>query len=165
MPGLSTNGLPTFGPSLVNGVPQLAPQGQFQHLSGRELIATDTQFASGFSPQTAAVSSFNIASLAAAMVSNTGTLTTGAVTLNTAEGIVNTGSITTAAGASSTFSLVNSLISATAPLVQMDAQMGTCTAGVPTITGLVQTAGTLTGTLSNLGTAAFNGTIVMPFKV
>lgn len=129
------------------------------------LFAGDTEQTAGQQPQTVAASAFDIAAMAAAFINNTATSTVHTATLNTTSGMMVTEALTTAAGADYTFQLVNSLITATGAIPRVQARSGTNTAGVMRLKSIVNTTGTATVVISNVGTAAFNGTILIPFHI
>lgn len=128
------------------------------------LFAGDTEVAAGAQPQTVAASAFDIAAIAAGMINNTATSTVHTATLNTTSGMMVTEALTTAAGADYTFQLVNSLIVSSATAIpRLQARNGTNTAGVMRLKSIVNAAGTSTVVITNVGTAALNGTILLAF--
>ncbi len=161
--GWQTNGVQLVQPLVVNGV-TLAPAPLT--LAGSKMtIAMDTEQASGQQPQQAAVTPFQIASAASALVQNTATSTVHTATLNTTSGLMLTEALTTAAGANYTFQLVNSLITKTGPVPQVQMHDGTNTAGSAVLTSIdtITTTGTCTVVFQNTGTAAWNGTKILAF--
>lgn len=167
MAGWLSNGLPTVVAITQNGTASVAPLGSYTNLSSKSaLIDVDTGLATGQSPQTVAVSPFQIASAAAALIQNTATSTVHTATLNTVSGLMYTEALTTAAGSDYTFQIVNSLIvgaTTAAPQVQM--HFGTCTAGDVAVKSITNAAGTCTAVFTNTGTAAWNGTQIITFHI
>jgi hypothetical protein len=50
-------------------------------------------------------------------------------------------------------------------IVQIGVGFGTCTTGVPTDARVNNTAGTITAVIQNIGSAAFNGTLLVSFFI
>src|SRR6266481_1089588 len=128
MAGWTTNGEPIIQALVENGV-TTAPAPYTNLDSFGALIPCDTEIAGGQNPQTVAVSPFDIASSAAALIQNTATSTAHTATLNTRAGLMLTEALTTAAGADYTFQIVNSLITSTARAPQVQIHDVTNTAG------------------------------------
>lgn len=156
MAGISTN----------NSMPLVQPGTTgVTALNGLERVAVDTELASGAAPQTVAATSFQLGAAAAAMIYNSGTLSSNTATVNARSGIVLTGSLSTAAGSTYAFTLVNSVATTGAPF-----QLGLASGSNTTIGAAIQSAsiansGTISVTVVNNGTAALNGTLLMPFQV
>lgn len=158
--GYYTPGMPTVGAGSVNGAAVQAPSGVVSELTGGMLLGVDTLLPSGQPPQSVAASVFQVAAYYAAMAGNTATSTARAATQNTQGGVITTESISTAAGATYTFTLTNSLITATsAPQVAM--YSGTNTGGGVTLTSATSAAGSVVWVFTNTGTTAFNGTMLI----
>lgn len=155
MAGNYTDGYPTLsGASASN----------WRRPTGGELVPVDTQLGGGRSPQTVAASMFQIAALAGPMIVNTGTTSSDAVTLNTLGGMITSESKTTAAGATFAVTLTNSAIAATST-VQAVVFPRTNTVPGAYVQSIAPAAGSVVITIANGGTAAFNGTMVIPFLV
>ena len=157
MAGLSTNGLP---PVAYNVNPSLS----YPQLSGRALVAADTQSSQGAGPQSVAATAFQIAARAAVMSINTATSTTGATTQNTLLGRCVTEALTTAVGATYTYTLTNSVVAATSTV---QAQIFSLTNTVPgmQMTSVTPAAGSVVFVFTNNGAAALNGTMCIVFDV
>lgn len=176
MPGWLSNGLPTVGPITINGVAQTVtpmnfngttvsggPAPVYTLLSASALVSADTEQSAGTQPQTVAATAFQIAAHAASLRVNTATSTVGAATLNTKSGSVVTEALTTAAGSTYSFVLTNSLFTATGPVPQVHVTDGTNTTAGLQLTSITMGSGTATIVLTNGGTAALNGTLVLSF--
>lgn len=97
--------------------------------------------------------------------SGTTTEVSSAATLNAYSGVVTSQSLTTAAGAVHTMTLTDSAIVA-GSLVLASVGNGTNTGGTPAMGPVTPGAGSATFTIQNIhATAAFNGTLVISFKV
>jgi hypothetical protein len=125
----------------------------------------DVQTTAGQQPITVAVTAFQIAAAAAELIANTATSTVHAATLNTVAGLITTEALTTAAGATYTFTLTNSLLVAGAAAPEIVVKSGTNTAGIFQVTSITNATGSTVIVLTNIGTAAFNGTILIAFHV
>lgn len=147
----------------TNGLPVLGDDG-FKGLTGAEKIAVDTLIPSGGNPQTAAMSAFQVASFAAQMIGNTGTASGDAVTISKIGGMITSESKTTAAASAFTITLTNTLIAATSTL-QATALSLSNTTGKPAVTAITPGSGSATIAVTNIGTAAFNGTFNIPFRI
>jgi hypothetical protein len=161
--GWLTNGLQLVQALVQNGV-TASPVPLTNIQDTIDLVPVDTQLASGANPQTVGANAFQLACSAMGLINNTATSTVHTATLNTSSGMMVTEALTTAAGATYTFQLVNSLIVSTttpAPFVQVKG--GTNTAGTPQVTSITNAAGTSTVVITNVGTAAFNGTLLLGF--
>lgn len=155
-----------MGGWLTDGLPNAIGPGQVvDALGGLELVPVDTQLASGTNPQTVSATSFDLVAVAAGLIGNVGTVATGTVTLNTRSGLVNTGSLSTAAGSTASFSLVNSLATTGAAVRAGLASGSNTTAGATVQSLAITTSGTVTVTIKNNGTAALNGSLLVPFMV
>lgn len=153
MPGLYSNGMPVIGGT---GGP-VGP-------TTDGLVAVDTEASQGQSPQTVAYTAFQIAALASSLIANTGTTSGDAVTLNTFSGNITSESKTTAVGASWTITLTNSTIAATST-VQAIVRSKTNTIRGAYVSAITPASGSCTIVITNGGTAALNGTFVVPFNV
>lgn len=177
MPGWLSNGVPPVAPSVQNGVTVTAngiinngvtTGGEplaYSNLGSSALIPADTETSGGAIPQTVATTPFQIAAHAAAFINNTATSTTHTATLNTEQGMMYTESLSTAAGGTYTFQLVNSLITATGAIPQVQIHKGTCTQGGEAVNSITNATGTATVVFANTGAAAWNGTMVIGFHV
>jgi len=116
-------------------------------------------------PLTAAATAWQVAAHAASLITNTGSSTAGAATLNTVAGLVTTEALTTAAGSTYTFTLTNSLITATSPVPQIELLSGTNTAGNVQINSITNGSGSVVAVFQNTGTAAWNGKMLFAFHV
>lgn len=95
----------------------------------------------------------------------TGTSTAAAATVNTQVGQITTESLTTAAGATYSFTLTNSLITATSK-VFASVGLGTATTGTPCVAYITPGTGSATIVIQNIAAAAaLNGTIKINFHV
>jgi hypothetical protein len=128
------------------------------------LIPMDTGLSGGVNPQTVAVTPVQIAMTYASMAGNTATSTVHAATLNTQGGIITTESLSTAAGASYTFTLTDSLITATSVL-QVAMYGLTNTGGNITLTSVTAASGSAVIVWTNTGGTAFNGTMTIAFHL
>ena len=163
--GFLTNGYPPIGAVTSNGVAAVAPNGIYTQLAAAALVPVDTNLANGQAPQSVAASVFQIAAHAAGMISNTGTSTVHAATLNTVEGLITTESLSTAAGATYTFTLTNSQILLASPPPQVAMYSGTNTGGGLTLTSVTNAAGSSVFVWTNTGTTALNGTMLIAFHI
>ena len=162
MAGVTTTGLPIVQPQTVAGVATTNP---YAHVTGTsERVPMDTYLASGGIPQSVGAQPFALAALAAGMIANRTTLTSNAGTLATTSGLVTTESLSTAAGATQGFTVTNSLVAATSNIV-IDVHNGTNQFGAPALQSLTPAAGSFSAVIVNNGTAAFNGTLQIPFKL
>lgn len=152
MAGTYTPGLPLVGTT------------NYPALTGYELAAFDTNTAAGGVPQSVAISSFQIVTLAAGMSINTATSTANAATLNTLTGRIVTEALTTAAGANYTMTLTNSTIAATS-VMQVGVTSLTNTIPGLSVFSVVPAAGSAVILIKNGGTLALNGTILITFQV
>jgi len=164
MAGLYSNGVPAIT-ALQNNGTVVVPTPYTNLSSANSRLYADTEQASGAQPQGVAVSPFQIASAAAALIQNTATSTVHTATLNTTSGLMLTESLTTAAGADYTFQIVNSLIASTSAIPQVQIHDGTNTAGAAVVKNITNATGTCTAVFSNTGTAAWNGTKAITFHV
>ena len=95
---------------------------------------------------------------------NTATAVAGAATLNQGAGFVTSQALTTAAAAIFTLTLTNSFIGVN-DMVFATVKLGTSTTGVAAVAACSVVAGIATIVVQNIGTAAFNGTVVVGFLV
>jgi hypothetical protein len=161
--GWITNGLQMIQALVQNGVTAVpTPVTNLQDTSA--LIPIDVQNTTGAQPITVAATPFQVAASALAMIYNTATSTVHTTTQNVSSGSFLTEALTTAAGATYTYQLVNSLIvSASTPAPEVQIHGGSNTAGSPQITSITNAAGTATIVITNVGTTAFNGTLLGAF--
>lgn len=161
--GWLTAGLPLVEASITNTTTNTPQNGLVTQVTSQMLLPVDTGLNSGAQAQSVAAHVFDIAAAYAAIGANTATSTAAAATLNTIAGLVTTESLSTAAGATYPFVLTNSLLSTSvsAPMVRFSFK--SCTAGQPAITSVVNGSGNCTITVTNIGTAAFNGTCLLAF--
>ena len=97
--------------------------------------------------------------------SGTCTSTAAACSLNKQTGIITSESLTTAAGSTWSLALTNGGISASTN-IQAQATLGTATTGTPLVTKITPASGGATIVVTNIhATAAFNGTILLSFKL
>lgn len=156
--GYTTNGLPT--------IPNTTAGASYGNLLGGELVATDTGLASGANPQSVAASAAQIALIAAGATQNTATATgtggTSTVTLSTQSGTITSGAITTAAGATHVMTVTDTVATAANP-VYVNCQNLAATTGRLRVVSVVPAAGSFVLTLINNTTAAINGTVTCSF--
>ena len=164
MAGWLSNGVQVVQPRIQNGV-TIAPVPVTNLGAATPLISVDIDGPAGLQPQTAAATPFQVAAAAMGLINNTVTSTVHTGTLNTEEGMMVTEALTTAAAATYTFQIVNSLITATSPIPQVQIHGGTNTGGTPEVTSITNATGTATVVFSNIGTSAFNGTMLIGFHV
>jgi hypothetical protein len=164
MAGWLSNGV-TFINALLNNGVALSPVPYTNLSASGARVYVDTDQSSGAQPQGAAASPFQIAACAAGMIENTTTSTVHTGTLNTTSGRMITESLSTAAGATYTFQIVNSLITATGAIPEVQMHDVSNTAGAAQVTSITNTAGTATVVFTNTGTAAWNGTKAILFHV
>lgn len=167
MAGLLTDGLVDVGPASLQGIPLTNGNGTYPQITGYEQAPFDTNVANGANPQSVSAAAFNIAALYWALVHNTGTITSAAVTINKAVGLLTSDTLTTGAGATYTFTMTNSLITP-ASVIQVAAWIAASTAGGPLIvTNITANSGNCVISILNSGTAALNtsGSIVVLFQV
>lgn len=153
MAGFPTNGLPIIGSTSA-----------YYATVGNERLAADTYLASGASPQTLALTTFGVASLQAGMAANASTDVANAVTSNVLQGTITSASLSTAVGATYLITLTNSTVSATSIVRAAVFSKSNTTPGAY-ISSIVPAAGSVAITITNGGTAALNGTMVVPFLV
>lgn len=164
MAGWLTNNMGEVGPAIQN-TETISPVVGYSNLGAGDLVPVDTDLESGQSPQTVAATVFQLAAKAMGLIHNTGTSTAAAVTMNVTSGSILTEALTTAAGASYAFTLTNSLLTTATDAPQVQVGFKSCTAGIPRVASVVNGSGTSVITITNDGTAAFNGTILMGFHV
>jgi hypothetical protein len=173
--GILTNGVPQIVPGgtyyasngVITPVTNASPSTGFSYsneIGGYELAPVDTQIGGGSSPQSLAPSAFQIAAIALGVASNTGTTSSGAVTLSHTLGTLTSEALTTAAGASYTITLTNTTVALTSH-VQVAAYLGTSTQGALQIVSVTPAAGSVVIVVKNIGSLALNGTIIVPFQV
>jgi len=149
---------------LTNGLTLIAGGTSNANLGGREQLPVDTEATAGSPPQTLAATTFNVAALASGLIHNTASATSGAATLNTRSGLITTDSVTTAVGSTYTLTLTNSAVTAAVtPQVFLD--NGTNTTTGAAVTSITPSAGSLVVVITNNGTAALNGTLLVAFRI
>ena len=158
--GVYTNGFRQVGP--LSGA---APFGVWDHLHGGELVPVDTQNAQGAFPQTVAASPFYLAAFAAGFAANTGTASSGAVTLSKLMGTITTDSQALTTGQTYTITLTNTTITATSTLLASVYPLSNTALSRVVITSITPAAGSATIVIKNEGTTTLNGTFVVPFMV
>jgi hypothetical protein len=164
MAGWITNGLPTVHALVENGVTiSPVPLTNLPSVSG--LVPVDVVTLAGAQPITVGATPFQIAAAAAELISNVFTSTVHAATANVTGGLITTEALTTAAGATYTFTLTNSLLVAGAAAPEVFIKNGTNTAGVPQVTSITNAVGSTVIVVTNIGTAAFNGTMLIGFHI
>jgi hypothetical protein len=162
--GWVTANLPVIGAATVNGTVQTNGNGVVSQVNSVQTLAADSQLASGVSPQTVSVTAFQIAGIFAEALNNTATSTAAAATLNRRAGVVTTESLSTAVGATYTFTLTNSLFTATSvPQVALY-PLSSTVAGI-TLTSSTCASGSCVFVFTNTGTAAWNGTMNLVFHI
>jgi hypothetical protein len=149
---------------LTNGMPLIAAGTTYPNLGGREEFPADSQLSTGSAPQTLAATAFNIAALAAELVHNTASATAGAATLNTLSGLITSEALTTAANGTYTLTLTNSTVTA-AKTPQVFVFNGSNTTTGSYVSAVTPSSGSLSVVVTNGGTAALNGTILIAFRV
>ena len=137
---------------------------QYYAMTGLELMLADTGIASSASPQTVAPTVFQVAALAAALAANAVTESSNAATLNTLAGTITSASQTTAAGSTYTVTLTNSTVTATSNVRAAVYSKTNTTPGL-VVQSITPASGSVVIVVKNTGTAALNGTIVIPFQV
>lgn len=165
MAGWDTNGLPLVGPQTANGVAAVPPNGVVTQPTAAGLVQSNMPSAGGSAPITVAVTNFQIAAIAAALITNTATSTVHAATLNTREGLITTEALTTAPAATYTFTLTNSQLIAGAPAPQIVIRDGTNTGGSMQLNSVTNATGSTVLVFQNVGTTALNGTMLIAFHV
>ena len=180
MAGWLTDNVPTISAPVQNGVTVtvggISNNGTvsggapiaYTQVGAAALISVDTERTAGI-PLTVAATAWQIAAHAAPLFKNTATSTAGAATLNTVSGIIQTEALTTAAGSTYTMTLTNSLISTAntppSPVPQIEMLSFSNTAGQVQINSITNGTGSVVAVFQNVGTAAFNGTFLIPFHI
>jgi len=165
MAGWITNGMPSVSAPLLNTTTQTAPNGTYSNLLAAALVPVDTGTSSGAQPQSVAATSFQVAAMAAQLIHNTATSTAGAATLSRRSGLILTEALTTAAAADYTMTLTNSLLTTSTSAPQVAVRQVTDTAATWAVKSVVNGSGSSVIILTNVGTAAANGTIDIAFHV
>jgi hypothetical protein len=165
MAGWVANGLPTVSAPLLNTTTVSAPNGVLTNLLASSLVSVDTGTAAGAQPQSVAATSFQVAATAAQLIHNTATSTAGAATLSRRSGLILTEALTTAANADYTMTLTNSLLTTSTAAPQIAVRQVTDTAATWAVKSVVNGSGSSVIILTNVGTAAANGTIDIAFHV
>jgi hypothetical protein len=155
----------TVSAPILNTTTLVAPFGTYSNLDSKGLVGVDTNISAGAVPQTVGATVFQIAAFFAELSSNTATSTVHAATLNTIAGLITTEALTTAPGANYVFTLTNSLLTAGAAAPQVQVHSGTNTAGGIAVASVVNATGSTVITITNTGTAAFNGTLLIAFHI
>ena len=154
-----------MGGWITNGGSIIAAGNTYSELLPNALIPADTGASGGVPPQTVAATAWQVAALAAGMVTNSGTSSAAACTLNVHDGYVLTESLTTSAGGTYSFVLTDSLVTS-GGTVTTAMYPGTNTTGGPmALTSATLGTGSATFVFTNQGTAALNGKMVIPFHV
>lgn len=150
---------------VTNGLPLVASYTPKLQLSGWERVPVDTYGANGLFPQQIGATAFDIAALFAAM-SNAGTESANAITLNALGGLITTASLTTAVGSTYTITLTNSALVAGSVLRCAAAGKSNIVPGVYVVSVVVSvgSAVILLGNANPAGTA-LSGTCFVPFLV
>jgi len=159
MPGVYTNGVT---PLLPVGIGNTGLN--YSVVSGYETLPADTQVLAGLNPQSVAVTVFQAAAMAAGMSVNTVTEAANAATLNVIMGRIVSAAQVTAAGATYTVTLTNSTVLAASSVQAAVFSLTNTTPGL-VIQSITPAAGSVVIIVRNNGTAALNGTIVIPFLV
>lgn len=169
--GTLTNGLPQVAPGATyygsNGLTNSAGGSLFTYsgeLGGYELLPLDTGLGQGAQPQSVSATPFQISSMAAVMNSNAATATSGAATLSTTYGVITSEALTTAAAGSYTLTLTNTTVTA-ASKVQVGAYLAAGTTGALQIVSVTPATGSVVIVVKNVGSAALNAAIKIPFQV
>ena len=157
MAGNNTQGLPAVAPSSTGGITAIP--------SGTGKVSLDTYSTAGAAPQTVGPTAFQLASCALTGIYNSGTLSSNTATLNTRSGVILTGSISTAVGSTYAFAIVNSLATTGTPFQLNLMAISDTTPGAFLNSATIATSGTISATIGNAGTAALNGTFLVPFHV
>jgi hypothetical protein len=178
MAGWLTNGVQRVAALVVNGVTTSiqamvnngtvvteGPAPAFTQLPATATFSADVPAPSGSQPITVAASVFDIVAEAAGLISNTASSTAGAATLNTVDGVVTTEPLSTAPGSTYTFTLTNSLITASSPAPSVALKKGTSTAGDVQVNSITNGSGSVVAVFQNSGTAAWNGKMLLAFHV
>ena len=164
--GLLTNGLPLVGAPSQNGATINPPNGLYTNVSPRNAtVPVDTNLAAGLNPQSVSATAFQIAAIASELIANPVTSTVHAATSNTTAALVTTEALTTAAGATYTFTFTDSLLVAGAPAPLVAVYNGTNTGGALVVTSVTNATGSTVVVLTNNGTTALNGTILLAFHI
>lgn len=170
--GFFTNGLPTVSPTQTNGTNATAPNGLYTAVDPRNgVVPMDTNLGGGTPPQSVGASSWLVGATLVSALSNTSTSTAHAMTLNTTDGLITTEALTTQPGATYTFTLTDSLLNATSystsavPLIAVGNK--TNNGGTLQVTSVSTnlTANTATIVLTNVGSTAVDGTILIAFHL
>ena len=163
--GLSAAGVYTNGFRQVGPLAGAVPFGAWDHLHGSELVPVDTQNAQGAFPQTVAASPFHFAAFAAGFAANTGTTSSGAVTISKVMGTITTESIATAVGSTYTITLTNTAITASKTVLASIYPVSDVTLNRVVITSITPAAGSVVIVVKNEGTSALSGTWAVPFMI
>lgn len=153
-------------PLSTNGVPLVASYPPFYKAGGWERVYGDTYLGGGAYPQELGLTLFDIAALFAAM-SNTGTESSNAITLNASGGLITTASLTTAVGATYVITLTNSAILTTSVVRANVYNKSNVVPGAYIVSIGTPAAGSVVITLgnANLAGTALSGTLFVPFLV
>lgn len=151
---------------VTNGLPLKASYAPFYQPSGWERGAFDTYISSGASPQTPAFTVFDIAAMFAAM-SNTGTESSNAITLNASGGLITTASQSLAVGSTYIITLTNSAILATSTVRAAVYNKSNVVPGAYIVSIGTPATGSVVITLGNANPSgtALSGTLFVPFLV
>jgi hypothetical protein len=148
---------------LTDGMTAYAPATSNPNLAGNGLLPVDTQTSLGAQPQTLAATTFAIAAFASTLVHNTASATAGAATLNTRAGLITSDALTTAAGATYTLTVTDSACTTTS-VIDCYVHSGSNTTVGAYISSVTPAAGSFVIVVTNGGTAALNGTLLIAFR-
>ncbi len=151
---------------VTNGLPLIASYAPFYKASGFERVAGDTYLTGGASPQQVGFTLADVAALFAAM-SNAGTESSNAITLNALGGLITTASLTTAVGSTYVITLTNSAILTTSVVRAWVYGKSNVVPGAYIVSIGTPAAGSIVITLGNANPAgtALSGTMFVPFLV
>lgn len=171
MAGWNTNGVPTVGPALVNGVASPASAGPIlPEVVSHGLLSMDTQVGGGAQPQTVAAAAAQIAMIAMAMQANSATMTgSGAAFAVPGASLLSGHSVTNVAlavavGANVVITFSNTLLTANSNLLF---DLRSVTNAVPGLVpvSIVYSAGSAVITFQNQGAAAIAGTMMFSWHL
>ena len=148
------------------GLPLKSSYAPLYQPTGWERVAADTYLSSGAYPQTYAGTFFDIAAIFAAM-SNTGTESANAITLNATGGLITTASQTLAVGSTYVITLTNSAILTTSTVRAAVYNKSNVVPGAYIYSIGTPSSGSVVITLGNANSAgtALSGTLFVPFLI
>lgn len=151
---------------LTNGLPTISSYAPTYKAAGWERVAIDTYLASGAYPQQAGFTIFDLVAMFAAL-SNTGTESSNAITLNALGGLITTASQSLAVGATYVITLTNSAILTTSTVRASVYSKSNVVPGAYIVSIAAPLAGSVVITLGNANSAgtALSGTLFVPFLV